>query len=206
MSTRLHDRLRTAAPARRGAAAEGVHVERPAPVEPGFGTEAQVRAAYAAHGGELYRFAVHRLGDAGAAQEVVQEVFLRAWRHGADWDPRIAGLRGWLFAIARNAVIDEVRRKAARPWRRDLVDSPEDTVTDTSTPSEGHLVDGWVVEEALRRISADQREAIVATYFHGHSYAEVAERLSVPIGTLRSRVFYGLKALRVTMDEMGVPQ
>lgn len=185
--------------------------ERPAPhptgrVAPGFGTEAQVRAAYAAHGGELYRFALHRLRDAGAAQEVVQEVFLRAWRHGASWDPRVASLRGWLFAITRNAVIDEVRRTAARPWRHDLVGSPEDTVRDPSTPSEGRLVDGWVVEEALRRINADQREAIVATYLEGFSYAEVADRIGVPIGTLRSRVFYGLKALRAAMDEMGVPQ
>jgi RNA polymerase sigma-70 factor (ECF subfamily) len=76
---------------------------------PGFGPET-VRAAYAVHTTpELYRFAL-RLGDEGAAQEVVQEVFLRAWRRSDSFDPSVASPRVWLFAIARNAVIDEARR------------------------------------------------------------------------------------------------
>lgn len=165
-----------------------------------------MRAAYDQHGGELFRFAVARLGDRGAAQEVVQEVFLRAWRHAATFDPEVASLRGWLFAIARNAIIDETRRVVARPWRRNLVEDPQDGVRSAAEPMDRALVDGWIVQDALRRISPEQRDAITATYLQGHSYAEVAERLRVPVGTLRSRVFYGLKALRAAMDEMGVTQ
>src|SRR3712207_4036754 len=79
------------------------------------GRELDVRAAYAAHGAELYRFALRQLGDGGAAQDVVQEVFLRAWRSADAYDPRLASLRTWLFAIARNVVVDEARRLSARP-------------------------------------------------------------------------------------------
>ena len=66
------------------------------------------------------------------------------------------------------------------------------------------VVDAWLVEEALARIRPEHREAIVQTYLRGRPYAEVAGELGVPVGTLRSRVFYGLKALRLAMDEMGV--
>ncbi len=176
--------------------------------EPGLGSEAELRAAYAAHGGELYRFALRQLGDEGAAQEVVQEVFLRAWRKADSFDPSLAGLRSWLFAIARNAVIDEVRRVAVRPWRRALSDEPENGMDPAgAVPAvDSAVVDNWVVEEALRRIRPEHRDAIVATHLLGRPYAEVAGELGVPVGTVRSRVFYGLKALRLAMDEMGVEQ
>ncbi|TFV73954.1 sigma-70 family RNA polymerase sigma factor [Blastococcus sp. CT_GayMR20] len=165
--------------------------------------ELDVRAAYAAHGPELYRFAHHQLGDSGAAQDVVQEVFLRAWRATGSFDPQLASLRTWLFAIARNVVIDQVRRCAVRPWQRDLTDdaglqaAPGDDLDE-------RLVDAWVVEEALRRIGEDHRVAIVQTHLRGRPHQEVAAELGIPVGTVRSRIFYGLKALRLAMEEMGV--
>src|SRR5947209_2321740 len=77
--------------------------------------ERDVRDAYAAHAGELYGFALRSLGDAGLAEEAVQETFLRAWRAGERYDPQISPLRTWLFAIMRNVVIDLSRARAARP-------------------------------------------------------------------------------------------
>jgi RNA polymerase sigma-70 factor, ECF subfamily len=171
--------------------------------QPGLGSEAQLRAAYAAHGAELYRFALRQLGDDGAAQDVVQDVFLRAWRRADSFDPSVASLRVWLFAIARNAVVDETRRLAVRPWRRSLTGEPEVGAPAVDAADRG-VVDGWLVEEALRRVSPEHRAAIVATYLRGRPYPEVAAELGIPVGTLRSRVFYGLKALRLAMDEMGV--
>jgi len=180
---------------------------RPAGSGASLDTERGLRGAYAAHGGELYRFALRQLGDEGAAEEVVQEVFLRAWRRADAFDPEIASLRSWLYAIARNVVIDEARRTASRPWRRTLTDSPQESpeapVTDGIDQA---VVDTWVVEEALRRIRPEHREAIVATHLRGRAYADVATELGIPIGTLRSRIFYGMKALRLAMDEMGVEQ
>jgi RNA polymerase sigma-70 factor, ECF subfamily len=162
-----------------------------------------VRAAYAAHGAELYRFALRQLGDGGAAQDVVQEVFLRAWRAAGSYDPRLSSLRTWLFAIARNVVIDEARRSAVRPWQGTLTDG-SDVAPAVEQPADDRLVDAWVVEEALRRIGAEHRTAIVQTHLRGRPHEEVAAELSIPVGTLRSRVFYGLKALRLAMEEMGV--
>lgn len=171
--------------------------------EPGLDTEQGLRAAYTAHGAELYRYALRQLGDEGAAQESVQEVFLRAWRRAGSYDPSIASLRVWLFAIARNVVIDEIRRVAARPWRRRLTDEP-DPGNDSVGPADDALVDGWLVEEALRRLRPEHRQAIVEAYLRGRPHAEIAAEAGVPLGTIRSRVFYGLKALRLAMDEMGV--
>ncbi|MGY1712448.1 sigma-70 family RNA polymerase sigma factor [Geodermatophilus sp. SYSU D00758] len=162
-----------------------------------------VRAAYAAHGPELYRFALRQLGDDHAAQDVVQEVFLRAWRASDSFDPELAGLRTWLFAIARNVVVDEVRRVAVRPWQRSLTE-PGDVQVPPVGGVDDRVVDAWVVEEALRRISPEHRAAIVQTHLRGRPHAEVAAELGVPVGTLRSRVFYGLKALRLALDELGV--
>ncbi len=159
--------------------------------------------AYAAHGSELYRFAMRALGDSGAAQDVVQETFLRAWRAADRFDPQLASQRVWLFAIARNVVVDHARRVEARPWLRHLSEPADlEAAADTSPDPSDRLLRGWVVEEALRRIGEDHRRAIVETYLRDRSYAEVAAALGIPVATLRSRVFYGLKALRATLDEM----
>jgi RNA polymerase sigma-70 factor (ECF subfamily) len=162
-----------------------------------------VREAYAAHGPELYRFAVRTLGDPGAAQDVVQETFLRAWRAADLFDPELASVRVWLFAIARNVVTDQRRRGAVRPWWGDVRD-PEDlelVAGRVVDPSE-RLVQAWFVEEALSRIGEGHRQAIVETYLRDRTYQEVAAELAIPVATLRTRVFYALKALRVTLEEM----
>jgi RNA polymerase sigma-70 factor (ECF subfamily) len=171
---------------------------------PSLTEEEGVRAAYAAHGGELYRFALRTLGDAGLAQDAVQETFLRAWRARDRYDPAVSALRTWLFGIARNVCIDLHRVREARPWLRDLAD--HDTLARGAPPSDDWdaLVHGWLVEEALGRLGEAHRVALTQTYLVGRPYDEVAAELGIPVSTLRSRVFYGLKALRVAMEEMGV--
>ncbi len=171
----------------------------------GLEDEDAVGAAYAAHGAELYRFVLRGLRDAGAAQDVVQETFLRAWRNADRYDPQLASLRVWLFAIARNAMLDHARAAKVRPWQGNLVDPPtaQDACATVEDPSE-QLVRSWIVEEALRRLSQEHRTALVQTHLRERPYGEVAAELGIPLGTLRSRVFYGLKALRAAMDEMGV--
>lgn len=171
----------------------------------GLSDDEGIRAAYRAHGPELYRFVLRGLGDPGAAQDVVQEAFVRAWRAADRFDPGLASLRVWLFAIARNAMLDHARAARARPWQAELVDPPhaQEASPAIEDPSE-QLVRSWVIEEALRRLSDEHRTAIVQTHLRERPHAEVAAELGIPVGTLRSRLFYGLKALRVTMDEMGI--
>lgn len=160
-------------------------------------SERDVREAYAAHSGELYGFALRSLGDAGLAEEAVQETFVRAWRAGERFDPEIASLRTWLFAILRNVVIDLGRARAARPKL-----ASDAGVEPAVEPLEQALL-SWQVEEAMRRIGEDHRRVLVETHYRGRPYAEVAEELGVPEGTVKSRVYYGLRALRVVLEEMG---
>lgn len=158
--------------------------------------ERDVREAYAAHSGELYGFALRSLGDSGMAEEAVQETFLRAWRAGDRFDPEIGSLRTWLFAILRNVVIDLGRARAARPR---LAEGGAEPAVE---PLEEALL-AWQVEEAMRRIGEDHRRVLIETHYRGRPYAEVAEELGVPEGTVKSRVYYGLRALRVVLEEMG---
>ena len=170
-----------------------------------FDGEDGLRAAYAAHGDELYRLALRALGDSGLAEEAVQETFLRAWRASGRYESGRGSLRTWLFAICRNTVVDLARSRRARPDTTKLeegfararrADDP------TEEPIEGAL-DSWEMEEALRNISINHRKVILETYYRGRSSAEVAAELGVPEGTVRSRLFYGLKALRLALDERG---
>jgi RNA polymerase sigma-70 factor (ECF subfamily) len=161
--------------------------------------EAGVRAAYAAHGPELYGFSASALGDRALAEEAVQETFLRAWRAADRFDPAIASLRTWLFAIMRNVLVDLVRARAVRP----LLTSSEPQPAQAEDPLDRAML-AWQVEEALRRISEDHRRILVEVYYRGRPYAEVAELLGVPEGTVKSRVYYGLRALRLALEEMGV--
>jgi RNA polymerase sigma-70 factor, ECF subfamily len=166
-------------------------------VTPGaLSDERDVREAYAAHAGELYGFAIRSLGDAGLAEEAVQETFLRAWRAGARFDPQIGSLRTWLFAILRNVVIDLGRARSSRP------PVAEGGIEPAVEPFEEALL-SWQVEEAMRRIGEQHRRVLVETYYRGRPYAEVAAELGVPEGTVKSRVYYGLRALRVALEEIG---
>jgi RNA polymerase sigma-70 factor, ECF subfamily len=165
--------------------------------------EQGLRAAHRAHAGELYRFALRGLGDRGAAEDVVQEVFLRAWRAADQFDARRGTLRGWLFAIARNLLVDHARRQSVRPAQPVEAQSLIALAGGDDGFAEATMT-AWTVEEALRRLSEEHRVALVETYLRGRPYAEVSAELGVPVGTVRSRVFYGLKALRLVLDEMGV--
>lgn len=161
--------------------------------------EAGLRAAYTAHGSEIYRMARRALDDDGSAEDVVQETFLRAWRAADRYDPELSSLRTWMFAIARNVVIDLARARSARPEPAELKDE--------HSPAENDQIEivlrSWGVEEGLRRISTDHRHAIMEVYYRGRSCVEVAAETGVPEGTMRSRLFYGLKSLRLALEEMG---
>ena len=167
--------------------------------------EDDLAAAYRLYGPEVYRFALRGLGDPGAAQDVTQETFVKAWRSADRYDPERASRRVWLFGIARNTMIDHARAAQVRPWQSNLVDPPRAQEMAGVTPEEGErLLDAIVLEEGIRRLADHHREAIVETHLLDRPYDEVAAELGIPVGTLRSRVFYGLRALREAMDEMGV--
>ncbi len=129
---------------------------------------------------------------------------MRAWRASARFDPTLGSLRGWLFAILRNAIIDQARARAARPALSTAATSTQEAVVDGQTDAEiDAVLLSWQVEEGLRRLTEEHRVAIVETYYRARPAAEVAASLGVAVGTVRSRLYYGLKALRLALEEMG---
>ena len=160
--------------------------------------EAGVRAAYRAYGAELFGFACRSLGDRGLAEEAVQETFLRAWRAADRFDPSIAPLRTWLYSIMRNVAIDMTRARAIRPG----VAEGEPVREPGADPFDRALV-SWQVEEGLRRLGDEHRRVLIETYYRARPYAEVAAELGIPEGTVKSRVYYALRALRLSLEEMG---
>jgi RNA polymerase sigma-70 factor (ECF subfamily) len=159
-----------------------------------------LRAVYAAHGPELYRFARRSLGDPGLAEEAVQETFVRAWRASASYDPARSSQRTWLFAILRNVVIDLARARRVRPA---LADAGGDATVTSSDDDIDRVLTTWQVEAALALLDDAHRRALVEVHWRGRPYAEVADDLGVPTGTVKSRVYYGLRALRGALEAQG---
>jgi RNA polymerase sigma-70 factor (ECF subfamily) len=163
-----------------------------------------VNAAYAAHGRELYRFALRSLRDPGLAEEAVQTTYLRAWRNASRFDEELGSLRTWLFAIVRNVVIDLARARRVRFGLPHAEVAGDDVGRGTGDADEiDRLLVSWQVEEALRRLSNEHRVALVETYYRSRPYETVAAELGIPVGTVKSRVYYALKALRLALDELG---
>jgi RNA polymerase sigma-70 factor (ECF subfamily) len=164
--------------------------------------EEGLRAAYAAHGHELYRAACRSLGDDHLAEEAVQETFLRAWRAADRFDEQVGSLRAWLFAILRNTVIDLARAEAVRPLRA-VHGGAEPSECPSDDAEFDRALVTWQVEEALTRISDDHRRVLVEVHLHARPLADVAAELGIPVGTVKSRAYYALRALRVVLDELG---
>lgn len=167
-------------------------------VEARFG---DVQALHAAHAGPILAFVLRATGDRQAAEEIVQDTFVRAWRAADRFDPERGDVRTWLFAIARNLVVDHHRRRSARPVSPapdERLDGPSPTSSDIE-----RAVETWQVADALHQLSDAHRAAIVEVHLRGASIADAAEQLGVPAGTVKSRLYYGLRALRLALEETG---
>lgn len=160
--------------------------------------DTSVRTAYRAHGPELYRYCLRSLNDVGQAEDAVQEVFVRAWRHQQRFDPTVASFRTWLFAIARNVVIDALRARSSRPR---VVATPSDDMLHHDDHA-GHVDLRLQLQQQLSRLSVEQRQAVVEVIVKGRSSQDLATELGTSDSTVRSRVFYGLKAMRGALAPM----
>jgi RNA polymerase sigma-70 factor, ECF subfamily len=161
----------------------------------------ELRELYRRYSGQLFGFACNALGDRELAEEVVQDVFARAWRHADDYDPRRASVRTWLYSIARNRVVDARRRAAVRPG---VAATPEPESPAELDRTLEHAVLRWQVAAALARLSPEHREVIRLAHYGGLTLREIAERKGIPLGTVKSRTSYALRSLRLILDEMEV--
>ncbi|MGN6128292.1 MAG: sigma-70 family RNA polymerase sigma factor [Humibacter sp.] len=160
---------------------------------------ALLRALHDEHAPALWRYVVHLTGDPAQADDIVQETLLRAWRKPSVLDQSESSARAWLFTVARNLVIDGAR--SARHQHEITTDAVPDAATADDTDAR---LDSWLVADALSTLSLEHRAVVVHAYYGGRSTKEIAGMLGIPEGTVKSRMHYGLRALRLALQEKGV--
>ncbi|AIY00189.1 RNA polymerase sigma factor [Arthrobacter sp. PAMC 25486] len=147
----------------------------------------------------LWRFVMRLVHERAQAEDVVQETLLRAWQHPEVLAREPAALRAWLFTVARNLVIDDWR--SARHRHEFGTDQLPELPADDQTE---RVLDAWLVGDALETLSPEHREVIRQAYYGGRDTASIASALDIPEGTVKSRLHYGLRALRLALEERGV--
>jgi RNA polymerase sigma-70 factor (ECF subfamily) len=167
--------------------------------------ERLLRAMYTEHGGPLLGYVLRLTGgDRQHAEDIVQETLLRAWRHPEALTGR--PVRPWLFTVARNLVVDAHRAKLARGGPHVPIEATEESQA-ASLPGSDDIdraLESWTVAEALADLSPQHRAVLIETYYRGHSVAEAATALGVPPGTVKSRTYYALRALKLALEERGL--
>jgi RNA polymerase sigma-70 factor, ECF subfamily len=163
--------------------------------------EQLMRTACEQHADALWSFCLRLTrGDTGRAEDIAQETLLRAWRHPSVLGREPDGIRAWLFTVARNVAIDTWRARSVRP--EESTDPHDLEVVAPDRTDE--VLQQWLVVDALKSLSQDHRAAIVECYYGGRTVGEAADRLGVPAGTVKSRLHYGMRALRLALEERGV--
>ena len=163
--------------------------------------EELMTALYTEHYGVLLGFVSRYERDRHRAEDLVQETLLRAWRHIERIDVSRDTTRSYLLTIARNVVSNAWRAEQRRPK---LVSDPDAVAAVAETDNVDQLVQGWLIRAALDRLSVEHREVVQSVYYDGRTVADTARRLSVPEGTVKSRAYYAVRALRAVFEEMGV--
>lgn len=155
---------------------------------------------YDRYAGAVYSLIVRMTGSAHTAQETTQEAFLSIWRGAGEFDPNRGTARSWILSLAHHKGVDAVRRLRVRS--ADLL-SEEAGMNPAPDPVEAAMraVAQAQVREALLALSSEQREAIVLAYYGGYTQQEIARRLLVPLGTVKTRVRDGMARLRRTLAE-----
>jgi RNA polymerase sigma-70 factor (ECF subfamily) len=163
---------------------------------------AMMRVLYEEHAGALWRYALRLTGDQARAEDVVQETLLRAWRHPEVTDDVERSARAWLFTVARNLIIDE--RRSAR-YRNEAGTPDLEQVADRAAPDEvDSALDRLLLSTALSQLSEEHRAVIRRSYYQGWTTTQIANDLQIAEGTVKSRLHYAVRALRLNLQEMGV--
>lgn len=163
---------------------------------------------YDRHSRAAYSLAYRMMGERQAAEDLVQEVFLRIWRSASSYRPDRGSVRTWVLSIVHHRGIDQIRSTASRRRMQDKVEAS----APMSQPSEA-FAETWrnsqreQVREALKTLPAEQLKILELAYFSGYTHAEIAELLDLPLGTVKGRMRLGLKKIRdyFSVRNMAVP-
>lgn len=164
---------------------------------------------YDRYGRVVYGLALKILVNSEHAEDVVQETFWRVWSRSATFQALNSGFAPWLFGIARNLCIDELRKRQSRPVT--IPSQPDDQLLHAIPDLQQDVeLRTWELERrrmivgALSDLPPDQREVIELAYFGGLSQREIAERLKSPLGTIKTRVRLALQKLKGALQEQGI--
>ena len=162
-----------------------------------------ITALYQTYWAPLLAFVLRLTGgDRQHAVDVVQETMVRAWREAGRLDLSGPSLMPWLTSVARRIVIDEHRRKRARPEEAGT-DAVADVPVDDDTADTVLRV---AVAAAMRELTSSHRQILTETILRDRTVDQTAEALGIPVGTVKSRVHYALRVLQVVLAERGLPQ
>ena len=152
-------------------------------------------AFYERHAGRVLAYARRICRDATLAEDVTQEVFTAVWTKAATFRPDRGGTHAWLYTLTRNKLVDH--------WRKLGRDCDMEGIDDLVIPApvSGDRDLRLALRQALARVPSEQRQAIETAYFGGLTYEETASRLDLPLGTLKSRIRVGLRALKAALGE-----
>jgi RNA polymerase sigma-70 factor (ECF subfamily) len=146
----------------------------------------------------IFGLALRRLRDRGQAEEVTQEAFAAVWRSAQSYLPERGSAGGWLYTVARNAVLDRLRRNARTATTAEL---PELASTEDGPDEQAEQAyTAWRVHRALEELKPDERKVIELAYWSGLSQSEVADFLGQPLGTVKTRTRSALARLAVVLD------
>lgn len=161
------------------------------------GDQAAAGELYDRYGRQVYSLAYRMLQDTAAAEDIAQEVFVKVWRNAARFDPERGRAAAWILHMAYTSAVDllRARRRAAPSRYEELPEQPDTTAVDPATEAEVAVM-GAQVRSALMRLPAEQRQALEMAYFGAMTQQEIAGRLAIPLGTVKSRVRLGLEGLR----------
>ena len=163
-------------------------------------------ALYDRYGRLVYSLTLKILNDRAAAEETVQEVFVKVWKRCRDYDSARGKFSSWLIGIAHNHAIDELRRRRVRPAASEDEDAMAQVVADGPAPIDMAMqsLERRRIVDALQAIPVEQRRCIEMAYFEGYTQQEIAERLHEPLGTVKTRMRLGMQKLKALLDESTV--
>src|SRR5919108_6352783 len=164
----------------------------------GSGDRNAFEILYRRYARPVFGLALRRLGDRGRAEDAVQETFASVWRAAGSYRPERGPGAPWLYAVARNAIVDNGRARREPP-----VETP-DEISDEQGPPD-HAEAGWTawrVHPALAELPENERQVIELAYWGGRSQSEIADLLGIPLGTVKTRTRTALSRLAALLEDV----
>lgn len=172
------------------------------------GDSSALAALYDTHADMIHAIIMRVVHDHQIAEDLLQESFLRVWQHARSYDGNLGRVRAWLYGIAHNLALNELRRRRRRPQEATPVGGFERSIESVASPGADPADTAWAhsrqdrVANALASLSPAQ-QAVLSLYASGHSQSEIADTLNEPLGTIKSRMRRSLHSLREALAQEG---